>query len=285
MKFFSLKKSIRLFLPLITGLLLAPHAEAQQWQCELNLHQGDTGTLEFTRNGERITGQTVVSRTAGGTTVTNRISGSWRGEIIEFERTLNPSSSHQMFKGVALATRNAVNRPGDIRDDDPSIRIAGRFAFKYGGIWSADCRIKPLSIQPGILRRVPELKPVAPQAVLPKTHRTGKLKIPQTYQADLDQGTVTSGSSVDIWFQAKTATDRYITPRNKALIGIAGTRSINREGCAAMKLSKRSISLHDAPEGTYICVKTNEGRYSQFRINAPVGRSPGALEIGFTTWK
>jgi hypothetical protein len=95
----------------------------------------------------------------------------------------------------------------------------------------------------------------------PKTHSTGPLAISQTWTADLDEGEVGAGADSDIWFQAVTATERYITPRNGATIAKVGT----------------------LPEGTYVCVRTNLGRYSQFRVNEPVGPSPGTLNIGYTT--
>lgn len=123
-----------------------------------------------------------------------------------------------------------------------------------------------------------------PQQETPRTHRTGALQIPQTYMADLDKGRVATAGA-DIWFQAKTARDRYITPRNGAKIGVAGTRSVNLRGCKNMRLSSRSIPLSAVPVGTYVCVQTDRGRYSQFRVNKRAGRSPGTLHIGYTTWK
>lgn len=118
----------------------------------------------------------------------------------------------------------------------------------------------------------------------PVTHKTGPLIIPQTYLADLDYGVVRSQGS-DIWFQAKTATKRFITPRNGAKIAVAGNRSVNLTGCKRLPLSTRSIPLSTVPVGTYVCAKTDQGRYSQFRINRAVGASPGILHIGYTTWK
>ena len=122
----------------------------------------------------------------------------------------------------------------------------------------------------------PPLKPV--------TYKTGPLVIPQTYQADLDSGSVKS-EGADIWFQAKTATKRYVTPRNGASIAIAGRQSINLAGCKRLQYGVQSIALSSIPVGTYVCVKTNQGRYSQFRVNRAVGASPGILHIGYTTWK
>jgi hypothetical protein len=117
----------------------------------------------------------------------------------------------------------------------------------------------------------------------PVTHATGALDIPQTYFADLDEGAVTE-SGADIWFEAETATERYVNPRNGATIVKVGTGGISRDMCASAALSTARININDLPSGTYVCVRTNAGRVSGFRVNATVGASPGTLKIGFTTW-
>jgi len=117
----------------------------------------------------------------------------------------------------------------------------------------------------------------------PKTHSTGPLTISQTWTADLDEGEVGAGTDSDIWFEAETATERYITPMNGATIAKVGTTSVGLDGCRKAPLSSSRININDLPEGTYVCVRTNLGRYSQFRVNAPVGPSPGTLNIGYTT--
>ena len=118
----------------------------------------------------------------------------------------------------------------------------------------------------------------------PRTHRTGPLVIPQTYLADLDTGQV-KPQGADIWFEAKTATRRFITPRNGARIAIAGRRSIGLAGCKQRPLRNTPIPIRSIPVGTYVCVKTNQGRYSQFRVNRAAGPSPGNIHLGYTTWK
>ena len=129
-------------------------------------------------------------------------------------------------------------------------------------------------------------KVVVPESTLtPKTHSTGLLTISQTWTADLDEGEVGAGADSDIWFQAATATERYITPRNGATIAKVGTTSVGLGGCMEAPLSSSRININDLPEGTYVCVRTNLGRYSQFRVNEPVGPSPGTLNIGYTTWE
>jgi hypothetical protein len=119
----------------------------------------------------------------------------------------------------------------------------------------------------------------------PMMHSTGKLDIPQTWTADLDEGVVGAGEMADIWFEAETEVERYVTPTNGATIAKVGTTSVGLNGCMAAPLSDSRIGVDDLPEGTYVCVRTNQGRYSQFRVNASVGSSPGTLHIGYTTWE
>ena len=119
----------------------------------------------------------------------------------------------------------------------------------------------------------------------PVMHATGHLLIPQTCTADLDEGIVKAGSAADIWLEVRTTTAWYVTPRNGATIAIVGTKSVGRDGCAAASLSGESIPINHLPEGTYVCVCTNLGRYAQFRVNAPIKPTPGTMKIGFTTWE
>ncbi len=261
-----MQRSARTTLAPGIGLLLwliiaGPAGAAEQWRCQLDLHQGDTGILEFTRTGERISGRTVVTRNTGAGPFEHTISGSWRGQVIEFRRTLRPATSHQQFKGIVVRTSEALNRPSDRDPGDPEFRMAGRFAFKYAGIWSADC------------------------FPAPKTLRTGILELRQTFMADLDKGRISSGPGADIWFQAKTPLERYITPRNRARIAIAGKRSPGRDGCAALHLANKPIAVNALTAGTYVCVRTSERHFAQFRVNVPAGPSPGRMQIGYTTWE
>jgi hypothetical protein len=117
------------------------------------------------------------------------------------------------------------------------------------------------------------------------THSTGPLRIDQTQTADLDEGRVGAGAEADIWFHAVTAAERYVEPQGGAVIALVGTRSVGRDGCAAASLSTARIHVDKLPVGTYVCVRTNKGRYSQFRVNEPIGPSPGVLVIGYTTWE
>jgi hypothetical protein len=122
---------------------------------------------------------------------------------------------------------------------------------------------------------------VIPAAVA--VHVSGTLAIQQTYMANLDTGTITT-SGADIWFEAQTATQRYVTPRNGAKI--KKVSSATYSGCvsASSSLSTSKINITSLPAGSLVCVRTSEGRLAGFRVNSTVGASPGTLHISFTTW-
>lgn len=118
-----------------------------------------------------------------------------------------------------------------------------------------------------------------------RTFSTGPIDIPQTYAADLDRGGVGSGAQADIWFQAETADLLYLVPRGGARIGVGDRSNRGFAGCSGARFTTERVSLRDIPAGSYVCVRTGEGRISQFRVNAVSGGSPRTLSIGYTTWE
>jgi len=98
-------------------------ATIQTWGCTLDLHQGDSGTLQLDREGAQLRGAIVVRDGSQ----RHPVSGTWRGDRIEFWRELSASSG-QRFGGVAIDA------------GDGEVRMAGRFANRYSGVWSAECK-------------------------------------------------------------------------------------------------------------------------------------------------
>ncbi len=119
----------------------------------------------------------------------------------------------------------------------------------------------------------------------PGTYSTGPINIRQTYLADLDSGKEQS-SGADIWFEAETKDLLYVVPRNNARLGVGDRSNRGYAGCSRARYNTSRVSLKDIPVGSYVCVRTSEGRVSQFRVNAVTGGSgPKTLRIGYTTWR
>ena len=123
--------------------------------------------------------------------------------------------------------------------------------------------------------------PPPPPEDEPFTHSTGSISLQQTFMANLDNGTV-GGAGVDIWYEAVSAAEKYVTPRNGALFALGDRSNRGYAGCSAEAFSDESIALWDMPVGSYVCVRTNAGRISQFRLNGFAGTT---MNLGYTTWE
>lgn len=119
----------------------------------------------------------------------------------------------------------------------------------------------------------------------PAVHSSGGVEVPGTYVIDLDSGRLDTARG-DIWLQAVTASERYVTPRNGAQIATARERdrSRGRDGCARAEYTSDRLSMDRLRVGSWLCVRTSEGRISEFRVNEIRGGSPYSLVLGYTTW-
>jgi hypothetical protein len=118
-------------------------------------------------------------------------------------------------------------------------------------------------------------RPNQPPAVV---HAQGQVSIPQTFEVDLDTGALGSAGA-DIVFEAQTATERFLTPVGGATLAIVGTSPVGKAGYAAAPLSTNRVPVQSLNPGTHVCVKTNEGRFSEVVIVSPPGPSPGTMVI------
>ena len=113
---------------------------------------------------------------------------------------------------------------------------------------------------------------------------SGNRKIPQTYLFDLDSGKLVRDGEADLWFEAVTETERYLTPKNGATIGFTREKP-SLEVCSTVRMAERRIPVQRIPEGAYACVRTSRGNLAAFKLLEPVGPSPGIMLIQFSTWE
>lgn len=99
-------------------------AQTQQWECAVNLQQGDTGTMSLTQEGDRVQGSITTVRNK--IEFSNDVSGRWVDNVINIKRFLGANSNEPMAGVVVkLGTQK--------------VKIGGRFSSEYQGVWSADC--------------------------------------------------------------------------------------------------------------------------------------------------
>ena len=137
---------VLIFLSLVVGAQASAQSK-ESWECSLDLHQGDTGTLSFARQGSAISGATYVERGDH----KHQINGSWQGNKITFRRTLG-GNSVQDFDGIAITI------------NDREVRMGGRFAARYNGVWSANCGLvrQTVDVSGGVKRPPVPVRPADP---------------------------------------------------------------------------------------------------------------------------
>ena len=121
--------------------------------------------------------------------------------------------------------------------------------------------------------------------IVPVTHSTGTADVLPSFQLDLDNGAIAvAGTDADLWLQIVNFFEVYLTPVNGAQFGIGDLSNRGFVGCLSETMSSVPVPIAAVPVGSYICVRTGEGRISQFRINgfAPFLR---VLSVGYTTWQ
>jgi hypothetical protein len=118
----------------------------------------------------------------------------------------------------------------------------------------------------------------------PAIHSRGKLEVPQTYMINLEAGTVgTAGGG--LWFEEATANQLFLVPQHGAQFAPGDLSKRDFEACSSETYSTNRISLHDLPPGSFICVKTGNGRFASVRIDS---LSPGAthvLALNYVVWE
>ncbi|MDO9308889.1 MAG: PASTA domain-containing protein, partial [Deltaproteobacteria bacterium] len=112
----------------------------------------------------------------------------------------------------------------------------------------------------------------------------GNLEVHQTYLFDLDSGKIVRNGDADFWFEAVTETERYLTPRNGAVIGLTREKT-TYESCSQVKMTERRIPIQRVAENYYACVRTSHGNLASFKLREPVGPSPGVMKISYITWE
>ena len=131
-------------------------------------------------------------------------------------------------------------------------------------------------------------------------HRRGSSEIVQTFSIDLDAGSASTPGGIwsndwDLWFEAVNDNVRYLVPLNGATAALIGKTSAGYSGCASAYFSRARILVSDSIKGAWICIKTNQGRYSEIEIRdivtrpvesrASVVHSFWTLVISYQTWE
>ena len=107
------------------------------------------------------------------------------------------------------------------------------------------------------------------------------------FRALIRQGKSTSRKPIwRIWTVAGLAAlELYLAPKNGSAIGVGDRSNRGYSGCSTARFTNARVLLRDIPVGSYVCLRTDQGRISQFRVNRISGGSPKSVTIGYTTYE
>lgn len=117
----------------------------------------------------------------------------------------------------------------------------------------------------------------------PKVHTAKKITVNAGSNFDLDEGDPgASDGTKDAWYHKVSEAEQYIEPQNGAQFKKWGNSPPTFNDCKGAALSGSAISFADIPVGTYVCYKTNQGRYGRVQIE---DMTTTTIRLDFRTWE
>ncbi|MBM3121945.1 MAG: hypothetical protein FJZ97_07125 [Chloroflexi bacterium] len=113
-------------------------------------------------------------------------------------------------------------------------------------------------------------------------YKATSFTVRQTYEGDLDNGSET-GTGSDFWYHAVSGVEKYIEPKNGATMLKMGSVPEYND-CKNAALSGSAINLNTFPAGSWMCYKTNEGRYGRFQLDSFGDPGGTTMYIDMRTW-
>jgi hypothetical protein len=173
------------------------------------------------------------------------------------------------ISGIA-ALQCLYGTSGSIQREAPPNRTCTATSTGFSCV--ATLVIPPLiALLPGIL------------SLIPTVQSSGNVNIGQSFAVNLDTGGVTGTAAADLRFRSVTAAEHYLTPINGAEMWVGSRAERGYNGCRTEPFSTAEVPLVLVPAGSFVCMRTNEGRISQFQIVSLTG-SPLVMRIMYTTW-
>jgi hypothetical protein len=97
----------------------------QEWQCDVDLHQGDSGVLFLIRAEGKVKGGIKIDSNT--TPMNHRIGGTWKDGLLNLNRLFRSDVDYAM-----AATMQ--------RTEKKLVQLGGRYGLAFKGVWSGECK-------------------------------------------------------------------------------------------------------------------------------------------------
>ncbi len=128
-----------------------------------------------------------------------------------------------------------------------------------------------------------EADPAPPPPPAPVVHSSGNFQWGGPMTADFDNGNVAFFGG-DLKLAAPDLVNLQFIPEGGAQISFTNGAQRGHAGCSAAAFSSNPVPLSAISAGDYVCVKTNQGRIAEFRVNS-IGPLLSILSVSYTTWQ
>ena len=111
--------------------------------------------------------------------------------------------------------------------------------------------------------------------------------IESSVTVDLEDGVIMASlANEDIWYEAISSTESYLTPRNGSKVATYGSTSPGYAGCSAAPLAAARIPIPSLSAGVYLCARTRNLHYGQLRLDqVPTPGVLGPITVTYTIWR
>ena len=128
----------------------------------------------------------------------------------------------------------------------------------------------------------PTATTAAPATATSPAHIVGTASLNVNAMLDFDNDRInTSGS--DVAYTANESGKHQLSPQGNALIGVYGASQPAQSSCQASALGTSPVVVEDTPSGTYLCYRTDEGRYGRARLSS-FNADNLTVTLEFLTW-
>jgi hypothetical protein len=93
-----------------------------------------------------------------------------------------------------------------------------------------------------------------------------------------------SGKNYDFRFEP-SRDRRFIKLRNGAVVAKPTAAPGGLSNCMKARFEKVDIRIDNLPFGSCLCVRTNEGRYSELRLDGLTRKGANVVEFSYTIWE
>ncbi len=180
----------------------------------------------------------------------------------------------------------APTKPGKYQGNW-KLRNASNVLFGIGPNGSAPFWVRIEVVQPSTSTPTPTATIPGPTAtasptVTPIAQVVGNANLAVNNTLDLDTNQI-NVSGADLSYQTNAEGQHLLIPQSSALLGVYGNNQPSLTNCQAAALGTSPLVVETIPMGTYICYRTDQGRYGRARLSN-FNPDTYALTLEILTW-